>query len=148
MSEFVVDTCVLAISQDPHDERALDALALLHQIKVSHRVAIDHNKRILAEYFRNAPANSHAGQWLKTILSRADKVSFYPAQLSRHHRQGLEELSFDRSDIPFVATCADSVDGLLVSEDSDYTEEVRRYLKEELAIDVNDISSGLLKARA
>jgi len=140
--EWVVDTCVLRISQDPHDPRSLDALALLHLIKASDRLAVDHGRAIVKQYMKHVPPKSHAGQWLKSMLSRADKVIFYPACLCARHRSALSALHFDPDDLVFVATASESVDKKLVSEDSDYSQTVMQYLEQNLGIHVLSIKES------
>ncbi len=144
--EWVIDTCVLGISQDPGDDRALDALGLLHSIKSSHKLAVNIRRQIPGEYFRHAPAKSHAGQWLRLMLSRADKCNFYPANLAARHKRNLDGLGFDKSDVVFVATAAETADKLLVSEDSDYNPEVTKYLSEQIGVAVLDIRDSVRRA--
>ena len=74
--EWVLDTWLLEIAQDPLDPRSLDALALLHEIKASHRIAVDYGHQILSEYFRHVKGDSHAGQWLNVTVNKAEKIGW------------------------------------------------------------------------
>jgi len=52
-------------------------------------------------------------------------------------------MKFDRSDLPFVAVAFQSKDKLLVSEDSDYTQQVCDYLQQQLQVKVLALSQAL-----
>ena len=52
-------------------------------------------------------------------------------------------MKFDRSDLPFVAVAFQSKDKLLVSEDSDYTQQVCDYLQQQLQVKVLSLSQAL-----
>jgi hypothetical protein len=144
VAELVLDTWALKISQDPGHEKALQTLALLEEIRKAHRIAIDYGRSVLAEYGRNTPANTHAGQWLKLILSRSDKIYWRAGKLSNKHETKLiDGLGFDRSDVVFVALASEGPDRLLVAEESDYSPEVKLYLSNKLGVSVLTIEEAL-----
>jgi hypothetical protein len=149
VAELVLDTWALKISQDCRHEKALQTLALLEEIRKAHRIAIDHERSVLAEYGRNTPANTHAGQWLKLMLSRSNKIYWRAGKLSNKHETGLVDgLGFDRSDLVFVALASEGPDKLLIAEESDYTPEVRAYLAKELGVSVLSIEEAVASAKA
>ncbi len=146
--EWVLDTWVLEIAQDIGDHRSLDALALLHELKSRHRIAVDHERRILGEYFRHAPGSCHAGQWLRIVVSRSDRMMFRDGRLAANYQDALlTELHFDPADLVFVGVSAQTPDKLLVSEESDYSEAVKKYLLDELGVTVLSIADALARAR-
>ena len=52
-------------------------------------------------------------------------------------------MKFDRSDLPFVAVASQSKDKLLVSEDSDYTQQVCDYLQQHLRVKILSLPHAL-----
>ena len=145
--ECVVDTWVLEIAQDPHDRRALDALVLLRELKKTHKIAVDHKQRILREYWRHAPANSHAGEWLRLMISRADKLMWRSGDVSTRHHEALNGLRFDPSDMVFVGVASEGPDRLLISEDSDYSIQIKAYLQAEMGVEVLTVDDSLTRVR-
>jgi hypothetical protein len=148
LAELVLDTWALTISQDCTHAKALQTLSLLEEIKQGHRITIDHGRTVLTQYFNNTSANSHAGQWLKLILSRSNKIFWRTGKLSnRHESELVNGLGFDRSDLVFVALASEAPDKLLVAEESDYTPEVKAYLSNQLGVAVLTIEEALAAAR-
>jgi hypothetical protein len=146
-SEWVLDTWVLKTAQEIGDHRSLDALALLHELKSRHRVAVDHGYRILGEYFRHAPGNCHAGQWLRVVVSRSDRMMFRDGCLAAKNQHALlTDPHFDPADLIFVGVSARTADKLLVSEESDYSDPVKTYLLHELGVTVLSVADALARA--
>jgi len=142
--EWVLDTWLLVVAQNPLEERSLDAVSLLRQLKVGHRIALDHGRTILREYYQNLDRQSHAAQWLNAMLRRADKTTWRAGCLSHQRTQRLiDTLRFDRSDLIFVAVSSEGPDKLLVSEESDYTSEIKAYLLAECGIRVLSITEAI-----
>ncbi len=149
MAELVLDTWALKISQDCNHAKALQTLSLLEEIKQGHQITLDHGRSVLAQYFNNTPANSHAGQWLKLILSRSNKIFWRTGRLSnRHEVELVEGLGFDTSDLIFVALASEGPDKLLVAEESDYTPEIKEYLADNLGVSVLTIEEALAAVKA
>jgi hypothetical protein len=147
--EFVLDTCSIKIAENPCNPRSLETLALLHEIKSHHKIALDHGRSILKEYFRNLNGNSHAGQWVRITVARADKTMWRAGKVPQRHSQVLlAELKFDPSDIVFVGVAYETADRIIVTEDSDYSTEVRNYLSCEMGISVVSVSEALELAQA
>lgn len=146
--EWVIDTWLLEIAQQPLDMRSLDALALLQEIKARHRIAVDHGRRILQQYFKHAPGSSHAGQWLRVVLSKSDKTVWRSGNVPSQNRQDLlGGLRFDPSDLIFVGVAAEGPDRIIVSEESDYSDPVKAYLSSRMGVSVLSIEEALLKVK-
>jgi hypothetical protein len=142
--EWVLDTWLLEIAQNPHDPRSLDAVSLLRELKLAHRIGLDHGRGILREYFNHVTPGSHAAQWLKAMLPRADKTVWRAGLMSQRRKDCLiKELKFDRSDLIFVGVSSEGPDRLLVSEDSDYSAEVKGYLLEECGVRVLSVAEAM-----
>ena len=142
--EWVLDTWLLMIAQTPSDERSLDAVFLLRQIKLGHRIGLDHGREIVNQYYRNLNKYSHAAEWLGAMLRRADKTMFRTGLLPQDKRDHLTQfLKFDRSDLVFVGVAHEGTDKLLVTEESDYTPEVRRFLLTDCGVRVASIAEAI-----
>lgn len=102
----------------------------------------------MTEYWNNAPSGTFVGQWLREIYKVEGRIVYRDGNLSADHKYVLlGKLRFDQSDLPFVAVAAETTDRLLVSEESDYTTEVKEYLLTELGIRVLSIEKALALAR-
>jgi len=146
--EWVLDTWLLEIAQDPFNEASLRALTLLEEIKSRHRIGVDFEYRILREYFRYARADSHVGQWLRVIIGRSDKVVWRAGNVASERKNKLlNDLGFDRADLVFVGVAAEGPDKVIVSEESDYSEPVRDYLAREMQVRVLSVGEALERAR-
>jgi hypothetical protein len=142
--EWVLDTWLLEIAQNPLDEGSLDAVFLLRELKLRHRIALDHEHTIQGEYFRHLKPGSHAAQWFSAMLRRAEKTVWRNGSLSERRKSYLiDRLRFDRADLVFVAVSAEEPDKLLVSEESDYNPEVKRYLLGECGVRVLSIEEAV-----
>jgi len=130
----------------PHDESGLDAQGLIQAIRQSHHIAVDHQGRIQAEYEKNLRDSVIFRLWIAAMW-KLNKVMFRDGQLSnRHYDHLVGQLRFDNDDLPFVAVASRGVSKLLVTEDSDYSEQVREYLTEELAVEVLNTSRAFAHA--
>lgn len=147
-SEWVLDTWLLEIAQNPADSRSLDALVLLRQILELHRIGVDHGYEILREYFDHVSEDSHVGKWLQLMLSRSDKIMYRAGNVSsRHSKKLLNDLGFDPADMVFVGVAVGGPDKNLVSEESDYSHEVKTYLSTEMGIDVLSVGDALIRSQ-
>ena len=78
---------------------------------------------------------------------RLNRVVYRDGHLPNQHRNHLlSELRFDDDDLSFVAVASRGVSKLLVTEDSDYSKQVRDYLTEELGVDVLDTADAFALA--
>ena len=66
---------------------------------------------------------------------------------SRNRQELLNDLRFDRSDLVFVGVAAEGPDKLIVSEERDYSEQVKDYLTGELGVNVLSVRAALGRAR-
>jgi len=67
--------------------------------------------------------------------------------VSSRHEDGLVSiLRFDRADLVFVGVASNGPDRLIVSEDSDYSPEVRTYLETNLGVLVLSVREALDRA--
>lgn len=80
--------------------------------------------------------------WLKRLRDRK-AIIFRSGKLPSIHKRTLLRMKFDRSDLPFVGVAYRSKDKLLVSEDSDYTQQVCDYLQQQLQVKVLSLSQAL-----
>ncbi len=140
--EWTIDTCVLCEAAKIN----WDAVEFLNKIlREKHFVAFDNERHIETEY-KHCLEKSKGGRekgyealqkWLVYIIR--GQAMYYSGHLSHAQKVKLASLKFDSSDWPFVAVCSNTSTKSLVSEDSDYTEEVRDYLKEQMNIHVKKI---------
>ncbi|RMG49111.1 MAG: hypothetical protein D6723_14325 [Acidobacteria bacterium] len=139
--EWTIDTSVLykAAETNPYAMRFL--LNIL--IEKKHSVAFDTEGHIQIEYRNclNKTNDTHIRKWYTHVIAK--KAVFFSGQLPKKHKKKLlNQYKFDRSDLPFVAVCQQTGSKLLVSEDSDYTPQVKTYLGDELGIRVLTIEEA------
>lgn len=142
IKDWTIDTCV------PYKAIEIDyeAINLLFFIlRNRHYIVVDIEDNICTEYrncLRIAAQNKRDGyEPLKKVLKGLlpDRVKKFSCSLAARHQKKFIEIKFDTSDWPFVAVCSKSHSKDLISEDSDYSEEVMIYLKEEMKINVLSI---------
>jgi hypothetical protein len=80
------------------------------------------------------PAHSLISKWFKHVVSKCAVKNLGFIQNS--HQTKLKALKFHDDDFKFVAVCPCSNDKRLVSHDSDYSSEIKGYLKSAMLIDV------------
>lgn len=140
MREWTIDTWVLY----KVDEGNFDALDFLLAVLRHHKVVFDHERHIEQEYQRclKRTRNRYLEEWFKRLITRQARV-FYSGRLPNRHERALLRMNFDRSDLPFVGVAHRSKDKLLVSEDSDYTQQVCDYLQQQLQVKVLSLPRAL-----
>ncbi|MEJ7613598.1 MAG: hypothetical protein SQA66_08160 [Candidatus Fervidibacter sacchari] len=140
MREWTIDTWVLY----KVDEGNFDALDFLLAVLRHHKVVFDHERHIEQEYQRclKRTRNRYLEEWFKRLIARQARV-FYSGRLPNRHERALLRMNFDRSDLPFVGVAHRSKDKLLVSEDSDYTQQVCDYLQQQLQVKVLSLPRAL-----
>jgi len=138
--EWTIDTWVLY----EVDRGDFDAFAFLIDVLRHHKVVFDHERHIEREYQRclKRTRNRHLEEWFKRLIARQARV-FYSGRLPNRHERALLRMNFDRSDLPFVGVAYRSKDKLLVSEDSDYTQQVCDYLQQQFQVKVLSLSRAL-----
>jgi hypothetical protein len=137
VKEWTIDTWVLY----QVNKGDLDALTFLLVVLRHHKVVFDHERHIEREYKRclKKTRNGYLERWFERLIARQATV-FYSGKLPNRHETALLRMKFDRADLPFVGVSFHSKDKLLVSEDNDYTSEVRNYLKQNLQVTVLSLS--------
>ena len=140
--DWVVDTCVIAATNNPYDSDYWDSMSLLVSIANGHSIAVDSNGEIYNEYDPHMPFDSFARQWWIKITGFA-KIRFLsstlPASVEKHL---LDALAFHDDDIKFVSVAHRTGSRRLVSKDSDYNPRVVECLKDELSITFYDVASA------
>jgi len=138
--EWTIDTWVLY----KVDEGNFDALDFLLAVLRHHKVVFDHERHIEQEYQRclKRTRNRYLEEWFKRLIARQARV-FYSGRLPNRHERALLRMNFDCSDLPFVGVAHRSKDKLLVSEDSDYTQQVCDYLQQQLQVKVLSLPRAL-----
>ena len=138
--EWTIDTWVLY----KVDEGNFDALDFLLAVLRHHKVVFDHERHIEQEYQRclKRTRNRYLEEWFKRLIARQARV-FYSGRLPNRHERALLRMNFDRSDLPFVGVAHRSKDKLLISEDSDYTQQVCDYLQQQLQVKVLSLPRAL-----
>lgn len=146
--EWVLDTWLLETAQDPSlGKLSVDSLSALFEILRSHRIALDHGGEIRREYAKHIRTGLHVEEWWKLMVSRAGKIVWRAGNVPAEHRQMLlRTLRFDPSDIVFVGVAFEGPDKLLVSQDSDYTGQVREYVQIQMGVAVLDVDAALGRA--
>lgn len=145
---WTIDTWVLYKAA----ELDTDAINFLSTVLRHHFICFDHEGHIEGQYesckrrtssrWRDYPGGTLISTWLVDVIRRKARYN-YSGQLQDTHRQYLQDLAFDPSDMPFVAVCYRTPDKLLVAEESDYTSAVKVYLRERMEIQVLTISEAL-----
>ena len=138
--EWTIDTWVLY----KVDEGNFDALDFLLAVLRHHKVVFDYERHIEQEYQRclKRTRNRYLEEWFKRLIARQARV-FYSGRLPNRHERALLRMNFDCSDLPFVGVAHRSKDKLLVSEDSDYTQQVCDYLQQQLQVKVLSLPRAL-----
>lgn len=139
--DWTIDTVIL------YDCAALDMDAtnlltgIIHHKKM---VAFDKDKYIERQYIsclketenepKIYPAHAVIKAWFKHVIAKfaVKNLGF----LQHAHETKLKALMFHDDDFKFVAVCSCSEDKRLVSHDSDYSSEIKVYLKSAMSIDV------------
>lgn len=149
-SEWVIDTNILYIASNFRPRaKMLQVHHLLTTIweTPQHKVAVDSEGKIEAEYKRcfsiSNGRNEFQCQWWIYIKQIARKTVTYSGNLSNKHTNYLiRRLRFHNDDLPFVGVASKTKDKLLVAEESDYTSQVREYLKNNLQVQVMSIEEA------
>jgi len=139
-TDWTIDTCVLYSAA----EADVDAMYLLLRIlRQAHDVAFDHEGHIEREY-RRCVESTRSPLLRKWFKASVDKLAvLFTGSLSSRHTGALGELKFDQDDWPFVGVCSRTRSKNLVSEDSDYTAEVKECLSAQMSVCVHDVRASL-----
>lgn len=143
LKDWTIDTYVLYKAADIEG----DAIELLNQIRRKrHQITLDYEGHIEKEYkeclqYERNFGRDFVSKWFKEVIGKF--AQYCSGKLQKRHQIALQKRKFDRSDWPFVAVCSKTKSKKLVSEDSDYTENVKCYLQSEMAINVLSIRDSL-----
>ena len=115
-------------------------------VRLFHSIALDSQGHIQKEYERNLGNVVQFRLWWSAMWS-SRKITQRDGRLSNQPRRHLTNtLKFDRDDLPFVAVASRGTSKLLATEDSDYTAQVRDYLRSALGVDVLSAADALARA--
>lgn len=129
--ELTVDTCIFVnCNEFDNDE-------LLLKLRKNHTLVIDLGREILRQYQRNGLDKNTGALGSKTLayMLKNNKVVFYsdkPTSKTKACLNGLR--GFHNDDHIFVIVAEHSSDKHLVSEDSDYSPQVKDQLLKKLGI--------------
>ena len=139
VKEWTIDTWVLYRAEEDWN-----ALTLLVLIAEHHCILFDQEGHIAREYESclQRTGSLVLRNWLKRLRDRK-AIIFRSGKLPSVHERALLRMNFDRSDLPFVSVAYRSKDKLLVSEDSDYTQQVCDYLQQQLQVKVSPLSQAI-----
>ena len=146
--DWTIDTYVLynAAKND------FDSITLLFGIlSAGHLVSFDFEGHIEKEYRRcmkrtaKEKGNDLLKKWFAEIVAKSAQK--FCGKLDKRHKTEFQKLEFDPSDWPFVAVCAYSSSKNLVAEESDYNNEVKLYVKEQMSITVLSVRDSNILLR-
>lgn len=146
--EWVLDTWVLKTAISMEHGKQWDSLSLLLEIEKKHKIALDQKGEIEKEYRRYYTTDLLLKKWWKLMITRTGKISHKTGHIPQRTRKRLiNDLAFHHDDVKFVDVAYQTDDKFLVSEDSDYTDTIKNYLKDELGISCLQVAEALAKAR-
>lgn len=153
MAEWTIDTQILYKASECFAKETSDfsAVHLLMELTYGiHRIVVDNHNKILSQYERCLQRTNcqFLKNWIQKVRSSKCLVYYSGGLPERHRITLLRRLNFDSSDMPFVAVAFQSLDKLLVSEDLDYTVEIRGYLERNLGIQILSTEEALEKAKS
>lgn len=133
MSKYVVDTCILVNANQDMGE-AFPIVKLLITLLNGHEICLDSEGEILKEYENNGLYEGFSGEWYKN-MQRSARITYVKKTIGRKPKNELLRMRFDPDDIKFVAT-AHVCGKRIISNDTDYNEEIINYLLEKMEIRV------------
>ena len=137
MKEWVVDTWVLATCNDTDCAGCLDCANFLTNLLGKGKLCLDHEGDIYDEYEPYIKPRTHVFWWWYRMMGQVGHLCYQSNKLAeRHERRLVDKLQFDNDDIKFVGVASRSIDKIIVSGDSGYGQNVCKYLKGELGIEV------------
>lgn len=135
MKQWVIDTWVLATSNSCDSAHYLDCVSFLMMVLQNGTICLDSEKEIQREYYTYIKPGTFLDKWWQKIMRQTDQIRFFSNKLNyRNEIHLLNNLGFDRSDVKFVGVASRTADNLLVTGDSDYTDNIRTYLRDQLMI--------------
>jgi hypothetical protein len=145
-NQWVVDTWVLDEAVKIGSPNYISAQTFLMLVLDRHHLALDYNNVILTQYqhavgrCRSQPGRlppEWLQKWIAEVIAKGN-IYYHDGKVPNKHWKPLlaAPLAFDDDDETFVGVAYRTPDKLLVSEESDYSDEVKQYLSEETGIQV------------
>jgi hypothetical protein len=136
--EWTIDTNVLGLATRT-DMAAVEFLSRVQRL--GGHVVFDTSGYIEGEYQRcldkakaaRKPGADMVRVWLREILDK-NQIRYVWGTITKKQKDELIKLRFHDDDVPFVEACARSLEKQLATDDSDYSEEIKKYLLSELRI--------------
>lgn len=135
MIYWVLDSCIIASSNDDGCDEYWDCVSLLIKVGNEDGICLDAEGGIEAEYQKHLNSRLTQTWWDKMIHSQG-KVHTCSSRLFRRHKEALDKMKFHDDDIKFVGTAFNSPDHKLVSHDSNYNVNIINYLTTKCSIEV------------
>lgn len=142
-SEWVIDTWVLYQVSNFNFVAYHFLTSVL--LKPQHKLATDNEGKIEKEYkkcFANPQSEFQRAWWIHTKWIARKVVSYSGKLYNAHTNYLIERLRFHNDNLPFVGVASKTRERFLVAEESDYTTEVREYLKNKLQIQVMSVEEA------
>jgi ABC-type antimicrobial peptide transport system ATPase subunit len=137
MTQWVIDTWVIATCDDASSNKCLDCECFLAIILENGIICLDTENKIMEEYYKYIKPRTFVSRWWDRMVRDKGQIVFFSNSLPGKHRGHLlHKLHFDSSDIKFIGVASKTKDRLLVSGDSDYSADICDYLSRELSIKV------------
>ena len=144
MKQWVVDTWVLAKSNDADCADCIDCMDFLMHVLREGKLCLDFEEEIKAEYDRHIKPRTPIFWWWQKMIGQAGHLCFWSNKLSvKHENRLVNKLKFDNDDIKFVGVASRSTDKIIATGDSDYNQKVCEYLGDNLGITVMNPNSAL-----
>ncbi len=136
--EWTIDTNVLGLAAR-NDMAAVEFLCRIQRLR--EHIVFDNSGYIEGEYRRclkkaetaRKPGANIVKVWFREILDK-NQIRYTWGTITRKQKDELIKLRFHDDDVPFVEACANSLKKKLATDDSDYSEEIKKYLLSELGI--------------
>jgi hypothetical protein len=153
LEDIVIDTNVLAHSQNPNEVRYQECCEMLNKLlQCSTVVAVDegfslnranNRSHIGHEYLENLSHGSLAFSVLSK-LAVSKRVKFLPKRAPRREQRIINQSVRNRFDRAFLGVAFNSTEGIFVSHDfQDFQPHKRSFILRELAIDICEAQNSL-----
>ena len=134
---WVVDTWVLAKCNDFSCDDCLDCVGFLSNVLINGKLCLDHENEIQDEYLGYIHPMTWLARWWQKMIGEVGHLAWESNKLSNSHSRHLKDkLFFDQNDIKFIGVASRTSDKIIVTGDSDFNENVCKYLSESLGINV------------
>jgi hypothetical protein len=157
---WVIDTCIFYFScgfvdsseKADFSKKIIDleltenAQELLRIIRNKDTLILDLEGEIEDEYYRclKRVHSPYLEIWLEYMNSTSGKIKRISSNILPQEQIKLNELNFHTDDIPFLGTGKNSIDKIIVSNDTDYNkdEDIEEYIMRQLNISVCQLCYG------